>query len=265
VLRAARESIKPEILTIVTVGKPQDFGKPLSTLGPVTPIDLTIPESKKTSAKPSAASLAKGSELLKRAQQAVGGADKLAAVKDVTETADVSLQSGQGVMKAKQTNQSVLPSQFRQTQELPFGKMIAYSDGSTGWLQTPQGIVPMSGEIIQQVQMEVFRQLFGLLLSDRSSGRTINAVGENKLEISDGAGHLVTVELDPASALPVKQGYQQSGNPVVETFSDWREVNGLKLPFKIGIEQAGQKFADVSVSAWKLNTGLRVEDLSKKP
>jgi len=168
-------------------------------------------------------------------------------------------------MKAKQMNQALLPGQFRQTQELPFGKMIAYSDGATGWLQTPQGLMPMPGEVIQQVQMEIFRQYFSLLLSDRMDGRKVNALGENKLEISDAAGHTVTVELDPASALPVKQGYLQSGNPVSETFSDWRDVDGIKLPFKIAIEQGGQKFADVSVSAWKLNSGLKVEDLSKKP
>lgn len=265
VLRAAKESIKPANLTIVAVGRGEEFGKPLTTLGAVTPIDLTIPEPKKSPAKANAASLAKGGEMLKRAQRAVGGADKLAAVKDVTEVAEVSLQTGQGVMKAKQTNQSVLPSQFRQTQELPFGKMIAYSDGATGWLQTPQGVAPMPGEVIQQVQMEVFRQLFGLLLSDRISNRTVNALGENKLEISDDAGHTVSVELDPASSLPVKQGYVQSGNQVVETFSDWRDVDGIKLPFRIVIEQGGAKFADVAVSSWKLNSDLKPEDLSKKP
>ena len=47
VLQAARQHLEPEQLTIVVVGKPSDFGKPLATLGaPVTSIDLTIPEPK---------------------------------------------------------------------------------------------------------------------------------------------------------------------------------------------------------------------------
>ena len=51
VLRVARERLDPESLTIVAVGKPEDFAKPLATFGmPVTSIDLTIPEAKRSRA-----------------------------------------------------------------------------------------------------------------------------------------------------------------------------------------------------------------------
>ena len=40
------------------------------------------------------------------------------------------------------------------------------------------------------------------------------------------------------------------------------EVGGVP---RIVIEQGGQKFAEVSVNSWKLNSGLKPEDLSKKP
>ena len=43
VLRVAKEHLMPSAFTIVTVGNPQEFGKPLDTLGPVKTIDLTIP------------------------------------------------------------------------------------------------------------------------------------------------------------------------------------------------------------------------------
>lgn len=44
VLRIAREHVHPEELTIVAVGKPAEFGRPLSALGlPVQPLDITIP------------------------------------------------------------------------------------------------------------------------------------------------------------------------------------------------------------------------------
>ncbi len=44
VLRVARKYLRPENLTIVAVGNPKEFGAPLSALGPVQPLDLTIPE-----------------------------------------------------------------------------------------------------------------------------------------------------------------------------------------------------------------------------
>jgi zinc protease len=46
VLRVAQERFRPENLTIVAVGNPKDFGKPLTALGKVNSIDLTIPEPK---------------------------------------------------------------------------------------------------------------------------------------------------------------------------------------------------------------------------
>ncbi len=52
---------------------------------------------------------------------------------------------------------------------------------------------------------------------------------------------------------------------VTNTYADWREVSGLKLPHAFMIEQGGQKFADAKVTSWKVNTGLTVEELSKKP
>jgi zinc protease len=46
VLRVMKEHIRPENLTIVAVGNPKDFGKPLTAAGKVEKIDLTIPGAK---------------------------------------------------------------------------------------------------------------------------------------------------------------------------------------------------------------------------
>jgi zinc protease len=44
VLRVAREHLSPKDFVVTAVGNPPDFGKPLTALGTVTPIDLSIPE-----------------------------------------------------------------------------------------------------------------------------------------------------------------------------------------------------------------------------
>ncbi len=46
VLRVARKHLKPDKVQILAVGRPQDFDQPLSELGPVNEIDITIPPPK---------------------------------------------------------------------------------------------------------------------------------------------------------------------------------------------------------------------------
>ena len=121
VLRVARERVHPADLTIVAVGKTDEFAKSLATLGlPVSSIDLTIPEPKPSGPAPAAASAssagdaAKGKQLLERAQQAVGGADKLAAVKDMLEVAELHVVQSAGGVIMRRTDRWVAPSYFRE-------------------------------------------------------------------------------------------------------------------------------------------------------
>ena len=270
VLRVAKEYLKPDALSIVAVGNPADFGKPLTALGPVKELDLSIPEpSGSAPAKADSASLDRGRALMQKAQQALGGTDKLAAVKDFTQTVEASLNTPQGAMKARQTNQWTAAGAYKQSQELPFGKVIAFYDGKTNWLVTPKGTSEMPPPILRQMQGEKLRSFFELMLADRNQQRTVNAIGDNTVEIATTGGETVRLEFDPATGLPARSQYQSMGMQgpvaVVANFGDWREVNGIRLPHKLVIEQGGQKFAETTVTAWTLNSGLTAEELSKKP
>ena len=271
ILRVAKRYLRPADLTIVAVGKPSDFGKPLAELKmPVSEIDLTIPEPQREVARADAGSLAKGKELLGRAQQAVGGAEKLAAVKDVTMMSEVVVQSPQGGMKVTQKSQWLAPSTIRQVQQLPFGEVSSYSDGKTGWMATPQGLQPMPAPVLRQVKSALLRILPSLLLSDRIAERQVNLVEDGVLEIRDASGESVRVRIDLASGLPASLSYpsiQMAGPPSTaeETFEDWREVDGLKLPHKTVIRRDGAPYAEVTVREIRLNSGLTEEELSKKP
>ena len=272
VLRVAKEKFLPENLSIVAVGNPKEFGKPLSVLGEVKTIDLTIPEPK-SDAKPksdAAKSDPAAVALLKRAQQAMGGTDKLAAIKDVTQSAEMAMSPAAGGMKIKQQNRWIAPALFRQDQLLPMGTIVAYFDGKAGWLSLPQGVLPMPPQVVKQAQGEIFREWVPLVLSDRDASRTVVALGPNAVEISGAEGENVRIEIDSATGLPARQLYKETnmGGPpseVTETFSDWRDVDGVKLPFKVLIEQNGKKTGEAAVSEIKLNSGLKPEELSMKP
>ena len=78
----------------------------------------------------------------------MGGADRLAAVKDAIYTANIALEAAAGGIRLKMVNMYLAPDQLRQEQELPGVKIIEYSDGKSGFLSTPQGVQPMPAEAI---------------------------------------------------------------------------------------------------------------------
>lgn len=255
VLRVMKQYVQPEQLTIVAVGNPKDMPKPLTTLGAVNAIDLAIPEPKRQLAAADSESLARGKALLQTAQAAMGGADRLAAIKDLTTTLELKLPPEQGGITMKATVCYLAPAYFRQEQVLPFGTIVVYINGDAGWLSTPQGTQDMPAEIVKQAQGEVFRNLVTLILSDRVAGRTVNAVSANAVEIS-GGGQVARLEFD-ATGLPSKLSYTEAGQPETsEAYGDYRDVSGVKLPFKAG---------PAVISAYTINSGITAEAIGKRP
>jgi len=267
----AKQYVKPAEVAVVVAGNPVMFGQPLAALGaPVYKIDLTIPEARLEAAETSEASLAQGKQLLLRAQQAAGGAERLAAVKDFTEVADFQIEASGGGMKVTQTNRWIAPTFFRQDSLLPSGNVSAYSDGRIGWIATPQGQGMLAGVQLKQVKGDLFRLYFRLMLSDRIEGRIVNAADSDTVEITDTTGELAKIEFDDATGLPRRLSYftaQAAGEPIFteDILEDFREIGGIKVPHKITISKGGKNFAEVTVKAYQLNSGLKQQDLNKKP
>ena len=274
VMRVAKERLHPEQMKLVVVGKVADFDKPLSSLGkPVEELDITIPEPQAKRADQDASSISKGREVLAKAQQAAGGADKLAAVKDITKSYTFKSKAG---LNAEQTVRVVLPDTMVQESQLPFGKLVAAVGAEGGWMRGPQGMMPMPPPQLAQAQGELFRLRESLLLSDRVSGRTINFVEQADLngrkaaiiEISGENASTVRLWIDEQSGDVLKQSYQSSaitGSPsqVEQVFSDYRDVDGLRVPFKVTVLANGEEFAQVEVGEIRYNTGLEKAALMK--
>lgn len=262
VLRVAKQYLDPAKFVIVATGNPKDFGTPLTALGqPVIPIDLTIPEPKKT-AEANPNGLERGVEragaILAKAREAMGGADKLAAVKDMTEIATLQLDPSVGALKAQRTIQWIAPRFFREENVLPFGKITSFGDGQAGWTSTPQGSGPLPEAQMKQIGFETFRIWFPLILGTH---RTAAARLDGKVEISDNQGHALLMTFDPATGLPATETYEA----IEEIYSGWRDVSGIKLPAKVVLRQNGKHYADITINSVSLNQGLTVEQLSKKP
>jgi len=267
VMRVAKEHLKPENFVTVLVGKPADFGAPVASLNmPVSKIDLTIPEPKAATAKADGASLEKGKQLLQKLQAAAGGADKLSAVKDYTHVAQVKVLAAQGGLQVTQTTKILAPM-IRFEQQLPFGKIVIYYDGKgSGFMIGPQGQAPLPAPAVKQANEELFRLQTALWVSDRDPNRTVNAVSDNVVEITDKNGNYIRLTLD-GSGLPVKSNYKAadgSGAEVEALYSDFKDVAGIKLPHQVKVSQGGKPAAEITVTEYKLNSGLKPEELGQK-
>jgi zinc protease len=271
VLRVAKEHLNPAAFTTVAVGNPEDFGHPLDALGsPVKTIDLTIPQEKLEAAKGDAASLEKGKQLLARAQQAAGGSGQLAAVKDYILSFELQIEPSAGGMLVKETDRWIAPSYLREDAEMPSGKITAFCDGRMGWVAARQGWGPLAGAQLKQMQSDLFRLYFRLLLSDRIEGRTVNALDDNTIEIADAAGQTARLEFDTDTRLPQRVLYEiaRAGGPPIpaeETWSDFQEIAGVKVPHRITVMQGGRKYAEMKVTDFKVNSGIRLEEIQKRP
>jgi hypothetical protein len=97
----------------------------------------------------------------------------------------------------------------------------------------------------------------------------VNAISADTVEISSAEGGSVQVRFDPATGLPAGESYPVTGTGgptrAQDTFSDWRDAGGLKMPYKIATEVKGAVQRETVLVEYKFNTGLTVEDLSRKP
>jgi hypothetical protein len=123
---------------------------------------------------------------------------------------------------------------------------------------------------LQQRIGAAFRLFFRLLTSDHIEDRTVNAVSPDMVEIVGRAGETAQVAFDEATGMPLRVRYvpPQTGAPPdseEESWSDFRDAGGVKLPYRIAITGNGRKVADVTVDEYRINSGLKLEDLQKHP
>ncbi|MBI2688404.1 MAG: insulinase family protein [Acidobacteria bacterium] len=267
VLRVAKQYIDPSKFVIVTIGNTAEFKTPLTDLKlPIAKLALKVKEPAADKAQVSGATLAKGKQILARMQQAAGGAENLANVRDVTMTANATL----GNLAVKQKTLFISPNQLRQEQELPFGKVLVKWDGKTGTFQAPNapGPMPMPSPVAKQITEEMFRNMFTLLLSDRNADRTVNAISDTAVEITDKSGNAATLTMDAATGLPAKLSYKMMGpqgpSDVESIYKDIRDIGGgVKAPFLVEINQGGKKASEIKYETITANTGVKPEEIMK--
>jgi len=275
--RVAKQSIQPDRFVVLVLGNQKDFDQPLSSLGQVTALDITIPNPKTESvAAATPESMAKGKQILGGALNAMGGA-AIRAVKDYTTTANLTISTPQGEIGLKREVTIKLPGKLLDKTTLPFGEVIQAFDGQGAWLRTPQGTQDVPASQRGEFEGLLFRDTISLLQNIESNNLTIQALGPSEVEgkpvetvvvLDPARKSQVKLYLDPKTNLLVKKSYTAAlmGAPgeVDEIYADYRDISGVKIPFKTVLNQNGKKLGEQTVTAVKINSGVD-DSVFKKP
>ena len=216
-----------------------------------------------------------GLPLFRKMQDALGGADRIAAIRDFEQVihAESWNASGQSTGEVTKRNRWIRPHYLRVDQVGPGSTYVLFCDGVKGWEILPgtQEAVELTGGELEFAIRNVKGFRLNTWLADRDPAYRITSPAANVLRISDGdISHQTDITLDPQSSLPVKLGFTTLSDPArpvhgEEVTSEWETVQGIRFPRRWTVLRSGIKVAEAKDAHAIVNAGLKLEDLEAKP
>jgi hypothetical protein len=275
--RVAQQYLHPDRLSIVLVGDASVFAKDLTAAGfdqveriPLPSLDLDAPDLRRKAQSPAAikppeailvpASLViqapstpapaeEARTLVDRAIRGKGGLELLRGIKTVKATSVTIFATPEGNKQVSATTYVRYPGQFRMDARGPEGLLVQVFDDGVVWVADdsgPHDAPPQfAGILTASVQRDTLSMLLALNDNRLRSRRGADVVLEGKraptLEVENPSGR-VTLVFDPDTGLLLSQRYGGApGDPLTEeTFFDYRDIQGMKVAFRVRVRVAGR-------------------------
>ena len=276
ILRVARSHLHPDALQILAVGNDKDFDEPLSVLGPVHEIDITIPVPKEKAPKADQASLQQGKKILANVLKACGGKAALRKIQDVQMDVTLTVSTPRGSMEMKSTTLLAYPDRLLSIVKTPMGEIRQVLNGDEAWMVSPRGSMDLPASQRDQMKKELYRGYVSLLrlaaledLSPQFAGtEQKNGQKVSVLIFSGEKTGLLKLYVNSSSYLPVAISYRgttQQGPATIESvFSNFKQVNGIKVPTHIVSYTNGKKRAEAALTSVQFNVPVKEEDFQRK-
>jgi zinc protease len=278
VAAAAQKHLHPDRLSIVVVGPSEGRSKPLSTLGPVKALDISIPEPP-SAARPAAGPASpdaskKGRELVDRAVAAFGGAAKVDGVTSYAERAVMVRKGPQGEMEVK-VGLTAAPDRLRAEMTLPMGTMTLVVAPGVAFASTPQGERDLPASMREDLEKTLLHMPLFLLQHRGNAAFKAAAGGPGKagetaveLLVVEFRGETVTLGVEPGTGRVLSAAYRDEGpegapGNRVETFADFRDVSGVSLPFKSASTFNGEASSTSTVESIILNAPIDAKQFER--
>jgi zinc protease len=271
VARVATKYLHKDQLAVLVAGNTTHFDKPLSSLGPVHDVDITIPPPPGAAAEKSSTAEEKkpanpeGKALAAKVVQALGGAEKVDSVKSVKAAFAMNQLSGpmQGTIQAEST--ILYPDHMKVDMHMPQGSFSMIVTPGAAFVESQGKVVQELPESRRDESMEqIRRDLLYIAQHVNDPAFSFTAAGSEKsgdidTAIVDVAGPGVSMRwfVDPQSGKLIRETYKSMGpsGPADSetTFSDWRPTDGLNLPYRRANKQNGQDSSTAQFTSFQLN------------
>jgi outer membrane lipoprotein-sorting protein len=204
-------------------------------------------------------------ELVAKNIQAKGGMEKLRAVQSIKQTGRVNIQGIEG----KQVLYAKRPNMLRQEINLKGQVVVMAFDGRTPWMINPLlgAVAPMamSGPPADMIRDQ--SSFDGPLIDYKEKGSMLEVVGletlgtrkVHHLKLTDKNRQLQHVYLDAETFLEAKLTTQNElGQTFEQELSDFRDVEGIKIPFSIRTLANGIQQGEITVESVEFN--VKIDD-----
>jgi zinc protease len=266
--RVAAKYVHRDQLAVLVVGNTKEFDKPLASLGPVKDVDITIPPlpgaKEDESAKPTASN-EEGKALAAKVVAAMGGEDKLAAVRALKAELTITQKTPQGNLPMQMKTVIVFPDRLHAEMQTPGGTMNIVVTPDAAFMAVPgQGMrdfpASQKAETLEQIKRDpifIASHWKDPNVFFRAGGT--EKVGDTDARIVDvnAAGTPIRWFVDPQNGHILKETYKtlNQGGPVQgETDMDnWKSISGLNLPLLRHNKQNGEDSSTSEYTALELN------------
>jgi zinc protease len=265
----AAKYLHKDQLAVLVVGNTKEFDKPLSSLGPVKEVNITIPPPQegpeaKEESKP-VASNPEGKALAAKVAAAMGGLPKLQSIK--TMHVNIS-ESDAGGPPSPVDVYVAFPDSMHVEMQIPQGKLTIVASPQTAFMSLP-GMGTRSMPPAQKSEMlsQLHHDLVYVAQHADDSAFSFAANGTEKIGDVDaaildigGAIPWVRWYIDPKSGYILREKYKgmgQQGPFDGETdLADWRTADGLTMPYKHENKQNGQPTSTAEFKKIEVNPQL---------
>lgn len=186
-------------------------------------------------------------------RDALGGADRLAAVRALEREARVEADGLTGTLHRWSRADGAL----HEDSTLGPSSDVTVVAGGRAWYRAGMGApLEVTHSELARLRTDAYLASFAPLVPGRMAGRVRMGPRPHTLIVAPDGGREETVALDPRSCLPVQQEHDSDEVHVTTTWPRWTTLDGVRLPAEVAIKTSHGDEIRIAYTATRINPAI---------